>query len=256
MNAKNHSNDASRLLRRGGGGLGIGRSFTLVEMLVVIMIMSILMMLLLPALQSTLVIARTTSCLNNQKQIGVAFYVYLDANNGRMPPMYSTVGWGSPHIQELLAASGLGPSSDWLFYNMFDPAKKYNLNNMTPFGKCPTVGSSEALAQTHHVLGDYGFNINNVVYAMERAPRIQQFTKPSTTMLCTDGVSTVAMTTCYFVWDSPNPTNTDYCDPRHNSGCAALFLGGNAGWVAYTDFLTNKNDLWGRNSRPHSSRGP
>jgi prepilin-type N-terminal cleavage/methylation domain-containing protein/prepilin-type processing-associated H-X9-DG protein len=61
------------------------RAFTLVELLVVIAIIGVLVGLLLPAVQSARASARSASCKNNMRQIGLALHQYCDTHNGEFP---------------------------------------------------------------------------------------------------------------------------------------------------------------------------
>jgi prepilin-type N-terminal cleavage/methylation domain-containing protein len=61
------------------------RGFTLIELLVVIAIIAVLIALLLPAVQAAREAARRAQCLNNLKQIGLAFANY-ESSNGSFPP--------------------------------------------------------------------------------------------------------------------------------------------------------------------------
>ncbi|MEM1011091.1 MAG: prepilin-type N-terminal cleavage/methylation domain-containing protein [Planctomycetota bacterium] len=64
------------------------KGFTLVELLVVIGIIALLVSILLPTLGKARESARTTKCLSNLRQVGMAFIAYTMDNDSRLPPSY------------------------------------------------------------------------------------------------------------------------------------------------------------------------
>ena len=65
----------------------------MIELLVVITIIAVLAALLLPALDKAKASARGTACLNNSRQLGLAWHLYTDDNAGRLVNNGVFNGW-------------------------------------------------------------------------------------------------------------------------------------------------------------------
>ncbi len=131
--------------------------FTLVELLVVIGIITLLIGLLLPSLQKAMDAARQTQCMNNLRQMGIGFQMYVDANHGAMPLDGED---GDAPGDAIRGPDNLGWKSQALWFNAIPPqvnGKAYNqLQEEDLAGKsqlprsgdhhifvCPTAGRAE-----------------------------------------------------------------------------------------------------------------
>jgi len=73
--------------------------FTLIELLVVVAIIAVLIAILLPALSKARESAKSTVCLSNMRQMGMATLMYTESNNGILPGIGMSHGGHSVNVQ-------------------------------------------------------------------------------------------------------------------------------------------------------------
>jgi prepilin-type N-terminal cleavage/methylation domain-containing protein len=129
-------------------------AFTLVELLVVIAIISVLMGLLLPAVQAAREAARRIQCANNLKQMGLAAHNYADTlgsfpagclllNPAWTDQRFYWSGQLMPFMEQTTLYETLDPSQPWDVYQPNINAMRLGMPNFV----CPSAAAPEVFDQ-------------------------------------------------------------------------------------------------------------
>jgi prepilin-type N-terminal cleavage/methylation domain-containing protein/prepilin-type processing-associated H-X9-DG protein len=204
--------------------LGVSPGFTLIELLVVIAIISLLAAILFPVFAQAREKARQSTCVSNQKQIGLAMLQY----NQDYDEMYPIAFYGS-------SASGTPVSWPLMIQPYVKNAQIFTCpSESDDFGITPGTFSP---ATPNGILTTYAYNFyiganNNTIYTKS----LPEFNKPAQTVLLVDGTCDPrgAYATTPGLWKKPKRSSdtsavTETTGP--NSGTTRPTTKNRTGWL-------------------------
>ncbi|MFO1514757.1 MAG: prepilin-type N-terminal cleavage/methylation domain-containing protein [Verrucomicrobiota bacterium] len=242
-----------------------GRGFTLIELLVVIAIIAILAAMLLPALSKAKDKAKGIACINNNKQIGLAFMMYAGDSSEYLPPL-NTGTWP-------------GVTPDWWF-KILDQGK-YLTSSSTSNNvwRCPavkdadidpgTVAFFKSPCEGYGPLEGNSLTTGIIRYALNSdgsrlgSRKVTQLQRASQLWLIGDvgypktGQASDRQPTSYFTeitTKQPMPANgwafAPYKQPacRHNGRAVFSFCDGHVESWKWSDLRKNQSDVFAVNS--------
>ena len=207
------------------------RSFTLIELLVVIAIIAILAAMLLPALAKAREKGRQASCLNNLKQIALAFEFYVD-NYYEVYPDGNYCWW---HSSEPVTGG-------WVSEIKYYGTASTSLLPESMF-ECPTYPPPHLASPTGYC--DYGPNLMFYPAAQGALPNYTwlkkaQIRRPSNTAFLSEqsvaGFYTPNIYMIYWGYDG-----TSY---PHTGGKNVLYFDGHVQWIKTVPFTDTAEVFW------------
>ena len=209
------------------------KGFTLIELLVVIAIIAILAAMLLPALSNAWGMARRAKCINNLKQLGLAWTMYLQDNNGTFYDVPCWWIWGGK-VGTVGAGYGPYPFND---PNFIRPLNRYVDDNLEIF-HCPSDSGRPlelpSEPHTYDTMGNsYSYNcVGDHVTGGLLGKNIDQVSNPSKTVLVGDGVIIE-----YSPPPGPKYMRWHTTEPWAN----VLFVDGHVEWILITPGASGDN---------------
>jgi prepilin-type N-terminal cleavage/methylation domain-containing protein/prepilin-type processing-associated H-X9-DG protein len=202
------------------------RAFTLIELLVVIAIIAILASILFPVFAQAKAAAKKTSCVSNERQIGMGFLLYFNDNDDQFPFVKGELPWVDTMQPYLKSRAILRCAAD------------DSQNWVTPLPGKTTV------RKTSYTLNGYLAPGNSTDAQGGNFPSVSMVDKPAQVIFLAESAKDFGGN--YFhahVWNPPASTShwlidrdrpDDVATDRHTNGFSVTYLDGHAKWVKWS----------------------
>jgi len=253
-------------------------AFTLIELLVVMSILAVLTALLVPVLRTARDSALAVHCLNNLRQLGIAFPMYAEDHNDRLPPGIIGSSYGD---WSWFVSPYMGYTRSWHENadGTVDAAR--NRGTSEQFGnhylRCPVeVGSYNGqfeILGNYGSVGSYGVNYSGTTgsrpfayWPTDDGPRKEKGEEDSKKITAVASSEFLAADATLPYIYSPSwrsfkfdldgdgvldtsmittgPDLYNKLEPRHSGSANMLFVDGSVRLIPLKDWLHGENYLW------------